>query len=68
MKKEIKISGMSCTHCSSRVEKALNKISGVKSTVDLKSQTAFIECDENVTNIQLKDAILDLGFNVLEIE
>ncbi|MEG1742906.1 MAG: cation transporter [Clostridia bacterium] len=69
MKKFIKISGMSCSHCSSRVLKALNSIPRVSSaTIDLTTGTATVECDSNVTNDQLTNAILDLGFAVLKIE
>ena len=35
MKKEMLIEGMSCMHCSGRVEKALNGLDGVNAKVDL---------------------------------
>ena len=41
-KREILIEGMMCTHCSGRVEKALNSVNGVKATVDLEKKTAFV--------------------------
>ena len=40
MKKEMLIEGMSCMHCSGRVEKALNGLDGVNAKVDLEKKTA----------------------------
>ena len=38
MKKTMIVEGMSCGHCSARVEKALNALEGVKATVDLEAR------------------------------
>ena len=38
--KILQIKGMSCMHCSARVEKALNNIDGVEAKVDLESNSA----------------------------
>lgn len=43
MKKEYKVSGMMCGHCRAHVEKALNKIPGVKATVTLDPPVATVE-------------------------
>ena len=40
--KTIHIDGMMCTHCTGRVEKALNDLPGVEATVDLDSKSAEI--------------------------
>ena len=40
MQKIIRIDGMSCGHCSARVEKALSALGDVKVSVDLKAGTA----------------------------
>ena len=54
MKKVIlKIDGMSCSACSNRVEKYLNKQEGVNASVNLVMAQALIEYDEN--KVSLKD-------------
>ncbi|MDO5690564.1 MAG: heavy metal translocating P-type ATPase [Tissierellia bacterium] len=64
MKKTIKIEGMTCSHCSGRVDKALNAIEGVQATVDLDRGTATVEASDNVTEEQLRAAIEDAGYIV----
>ncbi len=66
MKKEIAIEGMSCMHCSKRVEDALNKLDGTKAKVDLKKKTAYVEtiqADEILTK-----AVTDAGYAVKKIK
>lgn len=67
MNKKMTIEGMSCGHCSARVEKALNGIEGVRAKVDLEAKTAFIELDSEVGDDVLKKAVEDAGYEVVEI-
>ena len=46
MKKDFKVSGMMCGHCRMHVEKALNRLPGVKATVTLEPPVASIEFTE----------------------
>ncbi len=46
MKKDFKVSGMMCGHCRMHVEKALNRLPGVKATVTLEPPVASIEFSE----------------------
>ena len=41
MEKKMLIEGMMCTHCSGRVEKALNALNGVEAKVDLDGKCAL---------------------------
>lgn len=69
MKKEISIEGMSCGHCSGRVEKALNELEGV--TVEVVSHddnNAIVEVAETVTDDKLKETVEDAGYDVIEIK
>lgn len=67
MNKKMTIEGMSCGHCSARVEKALNGIEGVRAKVDLEAKTAFIELDSEVGDDVLKKAVEDAGYEVVGI-
>ncbi len=68
MNKTMTIEGMSCGHCSARVEQALNGLTGVKATVNLDTKTASIELSEEVSNEVLKKAVEDAGYEVTEIK
>ena len=69
MKKTIKIYGMMCSHCTGRVEKALNEINGVHATnVSLEDAAAYVEVDDSVTDEMLADAVTHAGYEVTEIE
>lgn len=68
MKKIIKIEGMTCGHCSSRVEKALNSIEGVNATVNLKRKHAEVEVAESFDDNILKTAVEETGYTVTGIE
>lgn len=68
MTKQMIVEGMSCGHCSARVEKALNGIDGVQARVDLEAKTAFIELSSEVGDDVLKKAVEDAGYEVVEIK
>lgn len=67
--KTIFIEGMSCGHCSKRVEDALKAIKGVKSvSISLEEKKADVTLKTKVDNEVLKSAIEDIGFVVTNIE
>ena len=68
MKKEMLIEGMSCTHCSGRVEKALNGIDGVNAKVDLEKKTAYVDLSKDVADEELKKAVIDAGYEVVSVK
>ena len=65
MEKIIKIDGMSCSHCSMRVENALNAIDGVTATVNLEDKTATLIITSEVADSVIKEAVEDAGFTVV---
>ena len=67
-KKRITIDGMSCSHCSSRVETALNALDGVKAKVNLKKKIAEVRADDSVSDVLLRETVEALGFTVVGIE
>ena len=62
------IGGMTCAACSSRVEKALNKLDGVQSaSVNLATEKAALTYDPLVIRLSaIKDAVAKAGYQVLE--
>ena len=66
----IPIAGMTCAACSSRIERVLSRLAGVKSaSVNLATEKAFVEYDPAETRLSLlKQAIIKAGYTPLEIE
>ena len=68
MEKKIIIEGMSCNHCVSHVKEALASIEGVVSVVvNLEGKYALVNVID-VEDKQLKEAIEDEGYDVVEIK
>ena len=65
MEKKIVIEGMSCGHCSARVEKALNGLDGVTAHVDLEAKTATVS--GSADDAALRKAVEDAGYEVVSI-
>ena len=63
------IEGMSCGHCSKRVEEALKSVKEVKSVlISLEEKRADIVLKTDVDFNILKNTIEDIGFEVINIE
>lgn len=63
----LKIEGMHCSGCSTRLERVLNGIEGVSAKVSLENKNASVEYDtKKVTLNQICEAIEDAGFEVKE--
>lgn len=61
----IGVTGMTCSACSSRVEKVLNKMDGVDAQVNLTTETATVDFDPSQTSIdEITDKIEKLGYGV----
>lgn len=67
MTKKIIIEGMSCGHCSGRVEKALNALDGVTAKVSLADKTATVQLSKEISDEQLRKTIEDAGYQVVKI-
>lgn len=69
MKKEIFIEGMSCGHCSGRVEKALNELENVSVlVVDLEAKKAVVELSGEVSTDLLTETVEDAGYDVVSVQ
>ena len=67
IEKTLQIKGMSCPHCSDRVEKVLNAIDGVEAKVDLESNTAKIKLSQEVSDETIKIAVDSIGYEVVGV-
>ncbi|WP_138274863.1 heavy metal translocating P-type ATPase [Rhodoluna limnophila] len=61
---DLDIEGMTCTACSRRVEKSLNKIDGVSAYVDFASEKAHLTLSAAVDRADLVKAVEDAGYAV----
>lgn len=60
IKKELKVEGMSCGHCTAAVQRLLNAVEGVQSATANLPSDVLIEFDENKISIEdLKKRIND---------
>lgn len=65
MKRVISIEGMSCGHCTARVQKALEAVEGVSAVeMSLEKKTAEVEAAEGVTDEALTAAVTEAGYEV----
>lgn len=64
----VKVLGMSCEHCSKKVENALISIDGItKIKVDLKKQEVTILSNHKIDNNVIIDKINSLEYQVSDI-
>lgn len=69
VEKTIMIDGMSCGHCSGRVEKALKELPGVSAaTVSHEDGTARVTVDSTLSDDALRNAVIDAGYQVTGIQ
>jgi len=66
--KVLHIEGMSCMHCSGRVEKSLNALDGVEATVRLSDKIATVNLSSEVSDELLIKAVTDAGYQVVGVE
>ncbi len=66
MKKDTyNVTGMSCASCSASIEKTLNKIDGIKASVNLATEKLSVEYDESKYDfLKIKEIIESIGFSI----
>ena len=66
LKSKFSVYGMTCSACSSAVERSVNKLNGIKSAVvNLASNTLVVEFDEGLTSEkQIMSAVVKAGYKV----
>lgn len=68
MTKTIKIEGMMCSHCTGRVEKALNAADGIAAEVSLENKCAKVTLTKPYSDEELKAIVENEGYEVTGIE
>ncbi len=64
----LKIKGMSCSHCEKRVADSLRKIGVAESVVSAKSGSANVTYDPDKISVPaLKQAVKDAGYEVVDV-
>ena len=69
-KETVKISGMTCAACASRIEKAVGKLEGVSyASVNLATEKLSVEYNPQITRLSsIKQVIEKIGYKALDIE
>ncbi|MDR2713660.1 MAG: heavy metal translocating P-type ATPase, partial [Clostridiales bacterium] len=70
MQENLKVTGMTCAACSSRIEKSVSKMDGIKScSVNLTTERITVEFDPAKTGLEaIKSRIEKLGYGWAEIK
>lgn len=63
--KKIIIEGMMCQHCVKSITKVLTKLGA--SNIDVSLENGYAIADVNLDNAQIKSAIEDIDFKVIDI-
>ena len=65
---ELGVTGMTCTSCSSRVQRKLNKLDGVEATVNYSTETATVDFDPTKTDPdQLIEVVRATGYDAFQL-
>ena len=59
---QLEVAGMSCAACANRVESALNKLPGVRASVNFATRVATIDADESIKPAELCEVIQKSGY------
>jgi len=69
VRKKILLAGMSCAHCSARVEKVLRALPGVEEVeVDLAAQCAVVNFAGDLADELLRTTVSGAGYEVVEVK
>ncbi|RSZ61445.1 cadmium-translocating P-type ATPase [Corynebacterium hylobatis] len=68
LKVDLGVTGMTCTACSGRVERKLNKVDGVEATVNFATESASISYDPaRVGTTDLIEVVRDAGYDAFAL-
>ncbi len=65
MKEILQVNGMNCAHCEQKIRSFVSEVKGVKDIkIDLNTKQVIVEFDLPADISQIKEAILDSGFEI----
>lgn len=66
---ELGVTGMTCTSCSSRVQRKLNKLDGVEAAVNYSTETATVDYDPSKVDVeQLLSTVRGAGYDAFVVQ
>lgn len=65
---KVYVDGMSCGHCSARVEEAFNSKKGFSAKVNLEEKVAYLTTKKPVTEEEVKGIVEGIGFTFVKFE
>lgn len=65
---KVYVDGMSCGHCSARVEEAFNSVKGISAKVNLEEKVAYITSKSVIKEEEAKKIVEDTGFTFVKFE
>ena len=65
---DLRLGGMSCASCASRIERGLNQLDGVQAAVNFAVEQAHVEHDESVSAQDLVRAVESAGYQASVID
>jgi Cu+-exporting ATPase len=65
---ELAISGMTCASCAHRIERRLNKLEGVRASVNYATEKALVEYGEGIAADDLLAAVAAAGYSAAPVE
>ena len=65
---KVYVDGMSCGHCSARVEAAFNGVKGVTAKVNLEEKVAYLTSKKEMASDEAKKIVEDTGFTFVKFE
>ena len=68
MKKKIVVDGMHCASCASNIERSLRKIPEIENvSISVITKKAIVECEKEISDEKLAEAVKRAGYKVTEI-
>ncbi|MBM3690178.1 MAG: copper-translocating P-type ATPase [Actinobacteria bacterium] len=65
---ELAISGMTCSTCASRIERKLNRVPGVRATVNYATESAHIDLDSEIPVADLVRVVEQTGYAATPVD
>ena len=66
---DLGVTGMTCTSCSSRVQRKLNKLDGVEAAVNFATESAAVDYDPHAVDVpRLIEVVRNAGYDAFDFQ